>query len=85
MRTRTALSTHVQNTHSPYHLPELGKTIAYQAKRAGVAERCAAAAVHKPIEGDLALRTYDDTLRRDLALASLTTAQPHDAHTLYLR
>ena len=38
MRQRADLLSHVQNTNSQYHLPELGKKIAYKANREGVAE-----------------------------------------------
>jgi hypothetical protein len=58
MRKRAELFSHVHNTKSQYHLPEIGKTIAYKANRAGVAERLPDPAVHKTIEGDLALITY---------------------------
>src|SRR4249919_3642634 len=59
-RKRGALLAHVQNTNSQYTLPAMGTKIAYKANRDGVAERCAAPAVHKSIEVDLALITYDD-------------------------
>jgi hypothetical protein len=36
-------------------VPEIGTKIAYKAHRAGVAERFADPAVHKSLEGDLAL------------------------------
>jgi Transposase IS116/IS110/IS902 family len=85
LRTRAALLAPVHKTTSPYNLPELGQQMADKAKRDGVAERCAEAAVHKTIAVDLALLTSDDALRKDLALSLLTTATPHDAHTLYLR
>ena len=62
----------------------MGKNIAYKANREGVAERCAAAAVHKTIEVDWALIPSYDALLRDLALSLLTTAKQHDANTLYL-
>jgi transposase len=62
----------------------MGKNIAYKANREGVAERCAAAAVHKTIEVDLALIPSYDALLRDLALSLLTTAKHHDANTLSL-
>jgi transposase len=65
-------------------LPELGKKIAYQANRAGVAERCDAPAVHKTIEVDLALLTSDDELLQDLARSLLQTAKHHAAQTLDL-
>jgi len=84
LRTRAALLAHVHNTNSQYNLPEIGKKIAYKAKRAGVAERFAEAAVHKTIEVDLALITYYDELLKDLELSLLKTAKHHDANTLYL-
>jgi transposase len=37
--------------------------------------------VHKSLEGDLGLITYDDQLLPDLELASVKSATPHDAHT----
>jgi len=40
--------------------------------------------VHKSIEGDLALITYDDALLRDVELTIVKTAKHHDANTLYL-
>jgi hypothetical protein len=58
MRKRSELLSHVQHTTSPYHLPDIGKNIAYQANRAGVAERFHDPAVQKTIEVDLALITY---------------------------
>ena len=83
-RQRAELLAHVQNTNSQYNLPEMGKKIAYQANREGVAERFADAAVQKTIEVDLTLLTYYDELLRALALSILTTAKQHDANTLYL-
>ena len=84
MRKRAELLAHVQNTNSQYNLPDIGKKIAYQANREGVAERFDDAAVQKTIEVDLALITYDDELLKDLELDILNTAKQHDAHTLYL-
>ena len=84
-RTRGALLAHVHNTNSQYTLPAIGKKIAYKANRAGVAERCADPAVHKSIDVDRALITYDDALLRDVERTIVTTAKHHDAHTLSLR
>ena len=83
-RTRGELLAHVHNTNSQYHLPALGKNIAYKTNRDGVAERCADPAVHKSIEVDLALITSDDALLRDVERTIVTTAKHHDANTLYL-
>jgi transposase len=84
MRKRAELLAHVQNTHSQYNLPELGKKIAYKANRAGVAERFADPAVQKSIEVDLALITHYDQLLTDLELSIVKAAKRHDANTLYL-
>src|SRR5437867_2435208 len=81
---RTELLAHVQNTHSQYTLPAIGKKIAYKANREGVAERFADAAVQKSIAVDLALITSYDALLRDVALPIVKTAKHHDANTLYL-
>src|SRR5687767_8853982 len=60
MRKRAELLARVQHTNRPYHLPEIGKKIADNANREGVAERFEEAAVQKTIEVDLALITYYD-------------------------
>jgi transposase len=83
VRKRAELLAHVQNTTSQYNLPEIGKKIASKANRAGVAERFPAPAVHKSIEGDLALSDYDDQLLTDLELHIVHTAKHHDANTFY--
>ena len=83
-RKRGELLAHVQHTNSQYNLPAIGKKIAYKATRDGVAERCADPAVHKSIEVDLALITYDDALLRDVELTMVKTAKHHDAQTLSL-
>jgi transposase len=84
MRKRAELLTHVQHTNSQYNLPEIGKKIAYQANRDGVAERFPDPAVQKSIEVDLALIGHDDHLLRDVELSVLKTAKQLDANTLYL-
>jgi transposase len=84
MRKRAELWSHVQNTNSPYNLPEIGRKIAYKANREGVAERFNDPAVQKTIAVDLALITDDDELLRDLALSIVKTAKQHDAHPLYV-
>lgn len=81
---RAELLAHVQNTNSPYHLPAIGKTLAYKANRDGVAERCAAPAVPKSIEVALALLTSYDALLRDVERTIVQTARHHEAHPLYL-
>ena len=83
-RKRAALLAQVPHTTSPDTLPEIGQTIAYTAKREGVAERFEDPAVHQTMEVDLALLTSDDPMLRDLALFILKTAQQPDAQPLDL-
>jgi transposase len=83
MRKRSELLAHVQQTNSQYNLPEIGKNLAYKANRDGVAERFTDPAVHKSIEVDLALITYDDELLTDLELAIVNSAKQHEANTFY--
>jgi transposase len=83
MRQRAALLTHVQQTNSQDNLPEIGKNIAYQANREGVAERCPDPAVQKSIEVDLALLGYDDRLLTELERCMVNTAKEHNAQVFY--
>ena len=83
-RKRAELFSHVHTTNAQYTVPEIGKKIASKANRAGVAERCEAAAGPKTLEVDLALSTSDETLLKDLELSLRKTATHHDPHTLYL-
>jgi transposase len=82
LRTRAEHLSPGQNTNSQDNLPAIGKKIAYQANRQGVAERFHDPAVHQTIEVDLARLTSDDALLRDWELALLKTAKQHDAPTL---
>jgi hypothetical protein len=85
LRQRAALLGPVQKTNSQDHLPEIGKQLAYQGHRAGVAARFADPAVHQRSEVDLALMDADDRLLRELELAMVPTAKQHDANTFYRR
>jgi hypothetical protein len=84
MRQRAELLAHVQKTHRPDHLPEIGQKLAANADRAGVAQRCAAPAVHQSLAVDFALITDDDQRLGDLDLSSVQAANRHDANTLDL-
>jgi len=84
MRTQAALLTPIQNTNSQYHLPEIGKKLAYKANRDGVAERCADPAVQQSIEVARALMGHDDERLRDVELSILKAAKPRNSHTLHL-
>jgi transposase len=85
LRKRTELLAQVPHTTSQYTRPALGKNIADNANREGVAERCDDRAVPKTIAVDLALITYYDELLKDLELFILQTAKHHDPQTLSLR
>ena len=63
--TRGELLAHVQKTNSQDNLPAIGKNIAYQANRDGVADRFADPAVHKRIAVDLSRIDDDAHLLRD--------------------
>jgi hypothetical protein len=60
----------------------MGTKIADKANRAGVAERCAAAAVHPRIAVALARITSDAARRRAVELPRVNTATPHAPNTL---
>jgi transposase len=84
-RTRAQRLAPLQHTTSQYHLPEMGKTLASKANRAGVAERFPDPAVPKSFAGDLGLMGDDDPGRNDLAFTLVNTAKPPHAQTLYRR
>jgi transposase len=81
-RQRAELLTHGQQTNWQYNLPEIGKQLAYQANRDGVAERCPDPAVQKRVDVDLALIDYYDQLLSDVELSIVQTAKQHQAQTL---
>jgi hypothetical protein len=80
LRKRAAWLTHSQTTKSQYHRPEIGKKLAYQANRHGIAERLADPAVPKSREVDLALLGPYDEWRRDIERSGLKAAKPPDAN-----
>jgi transposase len=83
-RKRAELLAHLQNTNSPYNLPEIGQKLAYKANRDGVAERFPDPAVQKSMEVDRALLGYYAPLLSDLELHIVKAAKQHDPNTLYL-
>ena len=80
---RGELLAQVQPTNRPYHLPAMGKHIAYPANRDGVAERFTDPAGQNSIEVDRSLIGYEDARLREGELTLLKTAKPHEANTLY--
>jgi transposase len=83
MRTRAEVLAHIHKTNSQYNLPEIGKKLAYQANREGVATRFPDPAVQQSIALALTLIDADDRLLTDLELALVRTAKEHDAQTFY--
>ncbi len=80
-RKRAELLAHSQNTTSPYHLPEIGKKVAYKANREGVAEHFPEPSVGQTLEGDRARSDHSDKGLGDLELSLPRTAQGHDVQT----
>ena len=65
---RAELLVHMQNTNSQYHLPEIGKKLAYKANREGVADHFPDPSVRKTIEVDVALIDHDDEVLGEVEL-----------------
>jgi transposase len=80
-RKRAERLAHLQQTTSQYHLPEIGKKLAYQANRDGVAERFPDPAVQKSIAVALALINHYDRRLTALELALVKTAKADHAQT----
>ena len=85
MRTRAERLAPIQQTHRQQNRPDLGKQLAYQAHRDGVAERFPAPAVQQRREVALALIHPYDRRFGDLERSLRTTAQPHPAPPLSRR
>jgi transposase len=81
VRQRAAWLPHLQQTNSQYHLPEIGKTLAYTANQAGVTERFPEPAVQNSMALDLTLIDAYDRLVTDLELELVSTAKAHEAQT----
>ena len=73
---------HIQNTNHQYNLPEIGKKIAYQGNREGVAERFVDMVVPKSIVVDLALINHSDRLLNEVELYRVNTAKQHDVNAV---
>lgn len=81
-RNRAERRAQIQQTTSQSHRPEMGKTLAEPATRAGVAARVPEPAGPKRRAGALGLRGDDDQVRHDRAGTLVPTATPHQAQTL---
>jgi len=80
-RKRAELFAHIHNTNSQYNLPEIGKRLAYQANREGVADHFPDPSVRKTIEVDVSLIDHYDQLLGEVELYLTRTAKTHDVQT----
>ncbi len=80
-RKRAELLAHIHHTNSQYHLPEIGKRLAYQANREGIADRFPAPSVRQTIELDVSLIDHYDQLLGEGELYITRTAKAHDVQT----
>jgi transposase len=80
-RQRAELLAHIQHTTRQDNVPEIGKTIASNATRDGVAARFPEPAGQTSVAGDRARMEFYDPLRRDVAWTMVPTATQHDAQT----
>src|SRR3970040_1589694 len=81
VRKRAELLAPIQNTNSQYHLPEIGKKLAYKANREGVEEHFPDPSVRKTIEVDVSLIAHYDQLLGEVELYIIRTAKAHDVQT----
>jgi transposase len=80
-RKRAELFVHMQNTKSPYHLPEIGKRLANTANRGEVADHFPAPSVHQAIEVDVSLIDHYDKLLSEVELYLTRSAKAHAVQT----
>ena len=71
----------MQNTNSQDPLPEIGKKLAYKAKREGVEDHCPAPSVRKTIEVEVSLLDHYDQWRGAVELSLTRTAKTPDGQT----
>src|SRR5262245_47010272 len=77
VRQRAELLAHIQNTNSQYNLPEIGKKLAHQANREGVAQHFPDPSVRKTIAMDVALIDHYEQVLREVELYLTRTAKGH--------
>ena len=81
VRKRAELLAHIHNTTSQYHLPEIGKKLAYKANREGVEDHFPDASVRKTIEVDVSLIDHYDKLLGEVELYITRSAKTHEVQT----
>ncbi len=75
MRKRAALLAHIHTTTSQYHLPAIGKKLAYKAKREGVEEHFPDPRVRKTIAVDISLLDHSEQVLGEGELSIPRTAK----------
>ena len=78
---RAELLAHIHTTTSQYHLPEIGKKLAYKANREGVEEHFPDPSVRKTIAVDVSLIDHYDKLLGEVELYITRSAKTHDVQT----
>ena len=81
VRKRAERFAHLHTTNSQYHLPEIGKRLAYKSNRAEVAEHFPAPSVRKTIEVEVSLIDHYDKLLGEVELYLTRSAKAHDVQT----
>jgi len=81
VRKRAELLAPIQNTNSPYNLPEIGKKLAYKANREGVAEHFPEPSVRKTIAVEVSRIAHYDQWLGEVELYLTRTAKAHDVQT----
>jgi len=81
LRKRAEVLAHMQNTTRQYHLPEMGKKVADNANREGVAAHFPEPSVRKTLEMELALIDHYDQLRGAGELSLTRPAKGHAVQT----
>jgi hypothetical protein len=81
VRKRADRLAHIHPTNSQYHLPEIGKKLAYKANRDGVEEHFPDPRVRKTIEVEVSLIDHYDKLLGEVELSITRTAKAHAVQT----
>src|SRR5262245_52635724 len=78
---RAELLAHIHNTNSQYHLPEIGKKLAYKANRAGVEDQFPDPSVRKTMAVDVSLIDHYNKLFGEVKLYINRTSKTHYVQT----
>ena len=81
VRKRAERLAHMHNTNSQYHLPAIGKRLAYKSNREAVADHFPDPSVRKTIEVDISLIDHYDKLLGEVELYITRSAKTDDVQT----